>query len=49
MLFLSAFDANEGIFSGLLGAKDAIISDELNHASIIDGVRLSKAKDCSIK
>jgi len=44
MLFLSAFDANEGIFSGLLGAKDAIISDELNHASIIDGVRLSKAK-----
>lgn len=44
ILFLSAFDANVGIFSALLGAEDAIISDELNHASIIDGIRLCKAK-----
>ncbi len=44
ILYSSAFDANGGIFEPLLGEQDAIISDELNHASIIDGVRLCKAK-----
>src|SRR5690554_1647922 len=44
ILFGSAFDANGGIFETLLGPEDAVISDTLNHASIIDGVRLSKAK-----
>ncbi|MFN3317367.1 MAG: glycine C-acetyltransferase [Allorhizobium sp.] len=44
ILFAACFDANGGIFETLLGAEDAIISDSLNHASIIDGVRLSKAK-----
>ena len=44
ILFSSCFDANAGVFEVLFGAEDAIISDELNHASIIDGVRLSKAK-----
>ncbi len=44
ILFSSAFDANGGVFEPLLGEQDAIISDELNHASIIDGVRLCKAK-----
>jgi glycine C-acetyltransferase len=44
ILYSSAFDANGGLFETLLGAEDAVISDELNHASIIDGVRLSKAK-----
>src|SRR5690606_38553515 len=44
ILFPSCFDANGGIFEVLFGAEDAIISDELNHASIIDGVRLSKAQ-----
>ncbi|MEU5690618.1 glycine C-acetyltransferase [Actinosynnema sp. NPDC020468] len=43
ILYGSCFDANGGLFETLLGAEDAIISDELNHASIIDGVRLSKA------
>lgn len=43
ILYAAAFDANGGIFEPLLGAEDAIISDELNHASIIDGVRLCKA------
>ncbi|MDO5738910.1 MAG: glycine C-acetyltransferase [Ornithinimicrobium sp.] len=43
ILFPSCFDANGGIFEVILGPEDAIISDELNHASIIDGVRLSKA------
>jgi glycine C-acetyltransferase len=43
ILFSSCFDANGGVFEALLGAEDAIISDELNHASIIDGVRLCKA------
>ena len=43
ILYGSAFDANGGIFEPLLGKEDAIISDELNHASIIDGVRLCKA------
>jgi glycine C-acetyltransferase len=44
ILFSSCFDANGGIFEALFGEEDAIISDELNHASIIDGIRLSKAK-----
>jgi glycine C-acetyltransferase len=43
ILYTSCFDANGGLFETLLGAEDAIISDELNHASIIDGVRLCKA------
>jgi glycine C-acetyltransferase len=43
ILYGSCFDANGGLFETLLDAKDAIISDELNHASIIDGIRLSKA------
>ncbi|MFP6892145.1 MAG: glycine C-acetyltransferase [Opitutales bacterium] len=42
-LYTSCFDANGGLFETLLGADDAVISDELNHASIIDGVRLCKA------
>ncbi|MDH3730215.1 MAG: glycine C-acetyltransferase [Acidimicrobiia bacterium] len=44
ILYSSCFDANTGLFETLLGPEDAIISDELNHASIIDGVRLCKAK-----
>ena len=44
ILYSSCFDANAGLFETLLGAEDAIISDELNHASIIDGVRLCKAQ-----
>lgn len=44
ILYPSCFDANGGLFESLLGAEDAVISDELNHASIIDGVRLSKAR-----
>ena len=44
ILFSSCFDANGGVFEVLFGAEDAIISDELNHASIIDGIRLSKAQ-----
>jgi glycine C-acetyltransferase len=44
ILYAAAFDANGGLFEPLLGEEDAIISDELNHASIIDGIRLSKAK-----
>lgn len=43
ILYCAAFDANGGLFEPLLGAEDAIISDELNHASIIDGIRLCKA------
>ncbi len=44
ILYAAAFDANGGVFEPLLGAEDAIISDALNHASIIDGVRLCKAR-----
>ena len=44
ILYAAAFDANGGVFEPLLNAEDAIISDSLNHASIIDGVRLCKAK-----
>lgn len=44
ILYAAAFDANGGVFEPLFGAEDAIISDSLNHASIIDGVRLCKAK-----
>ena len=44
ILYPSAFDANGGLFETLLGPEDAVISDELNHASIIDGIRLCKAK-----
>jgi len=44
ILYCSCFDANGGLFEALLGAEDTIISDALNHASIIDGIRLCKAK-----
>ena len=44
ILFAACFDANGGLFETILGPEDAVISDALNHASIIDGVRLSKAK-----
>ena len=44
ILYGSCFDANGGLFETLLGAEDAVISDELNHASIIDGIRLCKAR-----
>src|SRR5690606_5381605 len=44
ILYSSCFDANGGLFETLLGEQDAVISDSLNHASIIDGIRLSKAR-----
>ena len=44
ILYTSCFDANGGLFETILGEEDAIISDELNHASVIDGIRLSKAQ-----
>lgn len=44
ILYASCFDANAGIFETLLTPEDAVISDELNHASIIDGIRLCKAQ-----
>jgi len=44
ILYSSCFDANGGLFEALLGPEDAVISDQLNHASIIDGIRLCKAK-----
>jgi glycine C-acetyltransferase len=44
ILYSSCFDANGGLFETLLGPEDAVLSDELNHASIIDGIRLCKAK-----
>ena len=46
ILYSSCFDANGGLFETLLGPEDAVISDELNHASIIDGIRLCKAQRC---
>jgi glycine C-acetyltransferase len=49
ILYVACFDANGGVFEPLLGEEDVIISDELNHASIIDGVRLSKAKRARYK
>src|SRR6195952_4558806 len=49
ILYAAAFDANGGVFEPLLGEEDVIISDELNHASIIDGVRLCKAKRARYK
>src|SRR6266581_8565663 len=44
ILYSSCFDANGGLFEAVLGPEDAVISDELNHASIIDGIRLCKAQ-----
>src|SRR3954468_4776255 len=44
ILYSSCFDANGGLFETILGPEDAVISDALNHASIIDGIRLSKAR-----
>ena len=44
ILFAACFDANGGLFEALLGPQDAVVSDSLNHASIIDGIRLSKAQ-----
>ncbi|HXY22921.1 MAG TPA: glycine C-acetyltransferase, partial [Burkholderiaceae bacterium] len=44
ILYAAAFDANGGLFEPLVGEQDAVVSDELNHASIIDGIRLCKAK-----
>ncbi len=44
ILYSSCFDANTGLFETLLGAEDAVISDALNHASVIDGIRLCKAR-----
>lgn len=44
ILYASCFDANAGLFETILGPEDAVLSDELNHASIIDGIRLCKAK-----
>ena len=44
ILYSSCFDANSGLFEALLGCEDAVISDELNHASIVDGIRLCKAQ-----
>lgn len=44
ILYSSCFDANAGLFDALLTKEDAVLSDSLNHASIIDGIRLSKAQ-----
>lgn len=49
ILYASCFDANAGIFEALLTPEDALFSDELNHASIIDGIRLCKAKKLRYK
>ena len=47
ILYSSCFDANGGLFETLLDERDAVISDALNHASIIDGIRLCKASACA--
>ena len=44
ILYASCFDANAGMFEALLGENDAVFSDQLNHASIIDGIRLAKTR-----
>ena len=44
ILYASCFDANAGLFEVMLGKDDAVLSDEMNHASIIDGIRLCKAE-----
>jgi glycine C-acetyltransferase len=49
ILYPSCFDANAGLFEALLTDEDAVISDALNHASIIDGIRLCKAKRMRFK
>src|SRR5437764_8857630 len=49
ILYSSCWDANGGLFETILGAEDAVISDELNHASIIDGIRLCKAQRARYK
>ena len=49
ILYASCFDANAGLFEVLMTKDDAILSDELNHASIIDGIRLSKAQKLKFK
>lgn len=49
ILYACCFDANAGLFEVLLGPDDAVLSDELNHASIIDGIRLCKAKKFKYK
>ena len=49
ILYACCFDANTGLFEALLGPDDAVLSDELNHASIIDGIRLCKAKKFKYK
>jgi 7-keto-8-aminopelargonate synthetase-like enzyme len=49
ILYPSCFDANAGLFEAILDPEDALFSDELNHASIIDGVRLCKAKKMRYK
>lgn len=49
ILYASCFDANAGIFEVLLSPEDAVLSDELNHASIIDGIRLCKAQKYRFK
>ena len=49
ILYPSCFDANAGLFEAILEPKDVLISDELNHASIIDGVRLCKAQKLRYK
>jgi len=49
ILYASCFDANAGLFEAMLSPKDALFSDKLNHASIIDGIRLCKAQKCTSK
>ena len=49
ILYSSCWDANGGLFETILGAEDAVISDELNHASIIDGIRLCKAHAAALQ